>query len=258
MYTDSHCHLDKLDLQAYDGSLASLIESANQAGVERMLCVGIDLENLETVCQLADRFASVYASVGIHPLACKDQLVVRDELIRFASREKVIAIGETGLDYHYSPENQEIQKTSFATHLEVAKELVLPIIVHTRAARKDTIDLIRTHASQDVGGVLHCFTEDWLMAKEALECNFYISFSGIVSFRNASALREVVKQVPDDRLLIETDAPYLAPVPHRGKSNEPRFLPAIAECVAQLRGISPEELARQTSLNFNRLFNLQD
>jgi TatD DNase family protein len=258
MFTDSHCHLDKLDLQPYGGELSALIEAAGAAGVGRMLCIGVDANNVDAVCSIAADFDKVYASVGLHPLACKNQAMACDELVAYAGREKVIAIGETGLDYHYDEATAAAQQASFVVHLSVASELGLPVVVHTREARRDTMALINEHADKEIGGVLHCFTEDWQMAKQALDANFYISFSGIVTFQSARELREVAARVPADRLLIETDSPWLAPVPHRGKTNEPRLLPLVAAKIAELRGVSVEVLAEQTSQNFDRLFQLAD
>jgi len=169
----------------------------------------------------------------------------------------VVAIGETGLDYHYSRESIATQQESFATHLQVAKELSKPVVVHTRDAQKDTLDLIRSHGCLNSAGVLHCFTESWEMAKAALDLNYYISFSGIITFKNASTLREIVKKVPLDRLLVETDSPYLAPIPYRGRPNEPKNVIEVAQCVAELRGIGFDAICEQTSMNFLSLFRIK-
>ncbi|KEQ13175.1 TatD family hydrolase [Endozoicomonas numazuensis] len=254
MLIDSHCHLDRLKLDCYGGDLEKALNAARQVGVERMLCVGIDLEHADAVIHLAETYQDVYASVGIHPLEKDAAEPDLQTLLDYARHTKVIAIGESGLDYYYSADNKAVQQERFKIHLQAAAQSQLPIIVHTRDARKDTLDLIRQHGNLDRAGVLHCFTESWEMAREAMELNYFISISGIVTFRNAAELREVVKKVPLDRLLIETDSPYLAPVPHRGKSNEPRYLPDVAKCVAELKGISGEELAEVTSENFFRLF----
>ncbi len=254
MFTDSHCHLDRLELSGYKGDLGAAIKMAVNSGVTRMLCVGIDAEHWSQVNSIAEQYPQVCASVGIHPLDVADKPFPEDFIREAVQCKKVIAIGETGLDFHYQKENREQQISSFSHHLRLAKSLELPTIVHTREARQETIEIIQREACLESAGVLHCFTEDWNTAKSALDCNFYISFSGIVTFRNADSLREVVKRVPIDKLLIETDAPYLTPVPYRGKSNEPRYLPAVAECVAELRNLSIEKLAQITSENFERLF----
>ncbi|MGI9278475.1 MAG: TatD family hydrolase [Endozoicomonas sp.] len=254
MLIDSHCHLDRLKLDCYDGDLEKALNAARQAGVERVLCVGIDLEHADAVIDLADTYQDVYASVGIHPLEKDAAEPDLQTLLGYAKHPRVIAIGESGLDYYYSPDNKALQQERFRIHLQAATQSQLPIIVHTRDAREDTLDLIRQHGDLEKGGVLHCFTESWEMAREAMDLNYFISISGIVTFRNATELREVVKKIPLDRLLIETDSPYLAPVPHRGKPNEPRYLPDVAKCVAELKGITTEELADITGENFFRLF----
>lgn len=257
MFIDSHCHLDRLDLSVYQGDLDQAVEAARQAGVDRMLCIGIDLENGPKVVELAGRYDDVYASVGVHPLDCKEIVPDIDVVRSLADHKKVIAIGETGLDYYYADSEglQAVQRQSFINHLQLAVELNLPVVVHTRDAREDTIDFIREYGSRESAGVLHCFTESLEMAKSALDLGYYISISGIVTFRNAAALREVVEYIPLDRLLIETDSPYLAPVPHRGKSNEPRFVADVARFIAELKGVSAEAIGEKTSENFFRLFS---
>ncbi|WP_062268826.1 TatD family hydrolase [Endozoicomonas arenosclerae] len=254
MLIDSHCHLDRLKLDNYGGDLDKALNAARQAGVERILCVGIDLEHADAVINLADKYQDVYASVGIHPLEKDAAEPDIKTLLDYGSRPRVVAIGESGLDYYYSADNKEVQQERFRTHLQAAAQAKLPIIVHTRDAREDTLGLIREHGDLECAGVLHCFTESWEMARAAMDLNYLISISGIVTFRNASELREVVKKIPLDRLMIETDSPYLAPVPHRGKPNEPSFLPDVARCVAELKGVSVEELVEVTSENFFRLF----
>ncbi|USE34363.1 TatD family hydrolase [Endozoicomonas sp. SCSIO W0465] len=257
MFIDSHCHLDHLDLSAYEGSLDLAVAAAREAGVDRMLCIGINLENGPEVVSLAEQYEDVYASVGVHPLDCKEIVPDIDVVRSLASHKKVVAIGETGLDYCYATTEgaQAVQRQSFINHLELAAELALPVVVHTRDAREDTLDFLREYGSRESAGVLHCFTESLAMAKAALDLNYYISISGIVTFRNAAALREVVEYLPMDRLLIETDSPYLAPVPHRGKSNEPRFVADVARFAAGLKGVTAEELGAKTSDNFYRLFH---
>lgn len=251
---DSHCHLDRLDLTPYDGSLDEAVKAAKARGVDEILCIGIDTGNAQTVVDIANQFDGVYASVGLHPLDIAGPEPDYSEIYRLASQDKVVAIGETGLDYYYSEDNKALQQQSFIKHLEMSKDLAKPAVVHTRDAREDTLALINEHADLDVAGVLHCFTESWDMAKAALDLNFYISFSGIITFKNANDLREVVKQVPLDRLLIETDSPYLAPVPYRGKKNEPKYVVEVAQCVAELKGVSVDKAAEITSNNFHNLF----
>ncbi len=254
VFVDSHCHLDRLDLSPYDGDLASAIDAAKKRGVEQMLCIGIDMTNAQTVIDIACMFDGVNASVGVHPMDVSDKLADMEQLRALAIHPEVVAIGETGLDYYYSKGSAELQQRSFIQHLTLSSELGKPVIVHTRDAREDTIALIKQHGNPEVGGVLHCFTENWAMASQALELNYYISFSGIITFKNAAELREVVKRVPMDRLLIETDSPYLAPVPYRGKKNEPQYVVEVANCIAQLKGISLEEVAEITLANFHKLF----
>ncbi|PIA66189.1 TatD family hydrolase [Pseudomonas sediminis] len=256
MLIDSHCHLDRLDLAAHGGSLDAALDAARAAGVGHFLCIGISADNAATVKGLAERYDDVDCSVGVHPLDLEPGAEpALDWLLGELAHPKVVAIGETGLDYHYEPESAALQQASFRLHLEAARITGKPVIVHTREARADTLALLR-EAALPQAGVLHCFTEDWDMAKAALDIGFYISLSGIVTFRNAEALREVARQVPVDRLLVETDSPYLAPVPHRGKPNLPQYVREVAEYLAVLRGVSYEALAEQTSNNFKRLFPL--
>ncbi len=255
MIVDSHCHLDRLKLESHDyAALKQVVEEAKQQGVERMLCVGIDMNNAETVKQIAEQFDEVFASVGVHPCDAKE-LISADTLINAANHPKVVAIGESGLDYYYTQDSKAVQQESLIMHLQVAKQLQLPTIIHTRDAKQDTLDILREHACKDAVGVLHCFTEDWDMAKKALDLGFYISFSGIVTFKTATELQAVAKQVPLERMLVETDAPYLTPVPFRGKPNFPKYTRYTAEFIAQLRGDSLENIAKHTTENFFRLFN---
>lgn len=256
MLVDSHCHLDRINLEPYEGELAGAVAAAVERGVERMLCIGIDMDNAPQVIDIAERFPNIYASVGVHPLDISDSLCAEETLLALADHPRVVAIGETGLDYYYSRENADAQRQSFIRHLRVSGLCGKPVIVHTREARDDTLSLINEHGSRDVAGVLHCFTESWEMAEAAIAMGYYISFSGIITFKNAEALREVVRKVPMERLLVETDSPYLAPVPYRGKKNEPKFVVEVAECVAELKGLSLAEVARHTTGNFDRLFGL--
>jgi TatD DNase family protein len=254
MLVDSHCHLDRLDLSAHGGSLDAALDAARQRGVGHFLCIGVSAENASAVKALADRYEDVDCSVGVHPLdLAADAEPVMDWLLQELEHPRVVAIGETGLDYHYEPEAAELQCRSFRLHLDAARITGKPVVVHTRAARADTLQLLREAALPNAG-VLHCFTEDWPMAKAALDLGFYISLSGIVTFRNAEALREVARQVPLDRLLVETDSPYLAPIPYRGQPNLPQYVREVAEFLAQLRGMEFERFAEQTTENFKRLF----
>lgn len=256
MLVDSHCHLDRLDLTAYGGSLDAALAAARERGVGHFLCIGVSADNASAVKELAERYSDVDCSVGVHPLDLEPGAAPALEwLLGELDHPGVVAIGETGLDYHYEPEAAELQQQAFALHLQAAHITGKPVIVHTREARADTLRLLR-EAALPQAGVLHCFTEDWDMARAALDMGFYISLSGIVTFRNAEALREVARQVPADRLLVETDAPYLAPVPHRGKPNVPAYVRDVAEYLAVLRGVSIEQLAEQTTANFKRLFPL--
>lgn len=253
MLVDSHCHLDRLKLG--ERSLAQAIDAAAQRGVSHLLCIAISSQNVEAVLSIAERFPQVSASVGAHPLDVEEGAITREQLLKLTARPHVVAVGETGLDYYYTEDTKLIQCESFAMHLEVAGQAGLPVVVHTRDARKDTLALIKQHGRHESAGVLHCFTEDVAMAAAAMDMGYYISLSGIVTFRNADALREVAQYVPIDRLLVETDSPYLAPVPFRGKPNEPQYVREVAEFLADLKGMSFEAFAHTTTENFYRLFN---
>ncbi len=257
MFTDSHCHLNRLDLTPYGGSLDRALDAARSAGVNRFLAVAVDLDDHEILHDIASRHHDVGFSVGAHPCESAEmlELATVETLVSLANDSKVWAIGETGLDYHYSTENADVQRESFSRHIAAGQLTGKPVIVHTRAARADTLAVLREqHALYGrIHGVLHCFTEDWATADGALALGYYVSFSGIVSFKNAQDLRDVALQVPLDRLLIETDSPYLAPMPYRGKSNEPLYLPHVARVLADLHHISVEKLAQITSDNFDRM-----
>lgn len=256
MFIDSHCHLDKLNLALYNHSFDTLLTETQERDIERMLCVSIDLQNFPAMYQLIEKYPQIDASLGVHPLHLKKEEDVPsiDLLVQLATeREKVVAIGETGLDYYYDKESKALQWQSFIHHLEAATILKQPVIIHTRDAREDTLELINKHGGE-YGGVLHCFTESLEMAKKALDFNYMISFSGIVTFKNAAVLRDVVKALPLDRILIETDSPYLAPMPYRGKENQPKYVVEVAQCIADLKGITIAELASITRENYFRLF----
>lgn len=259
MLIDSHCHIDHLDLEPYGGSIEALLTASIGRGVTRFLSVATTLESAQTLHDMVGHLGNVYTSVGVHPLQSEARtLPDPDELLRLADRDQVIAIGETGIDNFYSADTRQWQEDSFVIHAQVARQISKPLIVHSREAQDTTLSILRDHVDPSLAGVLHCFTESWDMAKAALDLNFYISISGIVTFKSAGSLRETVKKIPLERLLIETDSPWLAPVPHRGKKNEPRYLREVAECVADLKNISLEELAEITSTNFDRLFKLGD
>jgi len=255
LFIDSHCHLDRLNLSLYDDNLANVVQAAAEAKVNKLLCVSVTLKDFPTMVKKTQGFENILLSCGMHPLNQEDKVSI-EELKRLADDPAVIAVGETGLDYHYAPETKALQLDSFQKHIIVAKELNKPLIIHTRSAQQDTLDMLRIERAGDVGGILHCFTETWDMARQAIDLGFYISFSGIITFKNASALREVAKLVPDDKFLIETDAPYLAPVPHRGKENQPAYVVEVAKHLASIRGQSVETIAKLSSDNFNRLFKL--
>ncbi len=254
LLVDSHCHLDRLKLDQFDGDLNAALDLARSRGVSKFLCVGISLDNVERVVAIAGAHPDVVCSVGIHPLDVDSGTAGVERLLELAEKPGVVALGETGLDYYYSTDTRESQQESFTAHLQAAGKAGLPVIVHTRDAREDTIDLIRQHGNPEHAGVLHCFTESWEMARAALDLNYYISLSGIVTFRNAEELRDVARKLPLDRLLVETDSPYLAPVPYRGKPNIPAYVREVAEFIAELRGIPYAQLAEITTENFYRLF----
>jgi len=254
MFIDSHCHLDLLDLSRHGGSIDNVMAAARERQVEQMLCVCVDLNRFDSMVSVAEAQDNVWFSAGIHPLYVEECPFDRERLAGLAADKRVVALGETGLDYHYSRETLEQQQASFAGHLQLAGEMDLPVIVHTRDAREDTLRLIREHGNADSAGVLHCFTESLEMAEAALDLGYMISFSGIVSFRNAAELRDVVKAIPLERMLIETDSPYLAPVPYRGKQNQPAYVADVAACIAELKGVAVEQVAEQTRANFHQLF----
>ena len=254
MLVDSHCHLDRVDLTPYDGSFDALMQAIRAAGVGHMLCVCIDLEDFEPMRARVAGQPDVSISVGVHPNERDAREPTADELVRLAIEAGAVAIGETGLDYHYNQGDLEWQRERFRVHIDAARQSRLPLIIHTRDAREDTITVMRDAGAEAAGGVMHCFTETWDMARAALDLGFHISFSGIVTFKSAEALRDVARRVPLDRLLIETDSPYLAPVPYRGKNNEPRYVVKVAERIAELRGMTLEALAERTAENYFALF----
>ena len=253
MLVDSHCHID---FDEYSGRIPQILESMARNQVTHALCVCVNLADFPRVLALADSHPQLFASVGVHPDQAADASPKIDDLIERARQPKVVAIGETGLDYYRQTGDLEWQRTRFRTHIRAARECGKPLIIHTRDAGEDTLRIMREERADAVGGVMHCFTETLEVANAAMELNFHISFSGIVTFKNAAALKEVAKTVPLERMLIETDSPYLAPVPHRGKTNEPAWVRYIAEEIARLRGVSMDAVAEATSANFFRLFKL--
>ena len=256
MFIDSHCHLDRIDLAPYQNDFSLFMKEAENSKIDHMLCIAIDLESYPAMSKLVENYPSISLSVGVHPNVKEGQDPSAEELIALGSNKKVIAIGETGLDYFRSEGDLEWQHQRFRNHIKAAKALNKPLIIHTREAGHDSLDVLADEGADQVGGIIHCFTEDWDYAVKALDLGFYISFSGIVTFKNAQAIKEVAKKVPADRFLIETDSPYLAPVPFRGKPNYPTYVRYVAEHLAELRGVTVEEIARLSTDNFNALFKL--
>ena len=257
MFVDTHCHLTMLDLTPYQGDLDQALAQARLAGVSKFMGISVDLDDHIQLSQIASRHADVGYTVGVHP--CEDEQTMArattDYLVELAQSEKVWALGETGLDYYHSTDFIAAQKQCFARHIQASKIVKKPVVVHTRSAKHDTVDIIKTE--QSTHGILHCFTEDWETAKAVLDCGYYVSFSGIISFKNAQDLRDVAKQIPLDRVLIETDSPYLAPMPYRGKSNEPKYVPYVAKALSDVYDKSVEEIAFITMQNFENLLNLK-
>jgi TatD DNase family protein len=253
MYVDSHCHLDFPELAA---DLPAVLDAMRAARVVQALCICVELDDFPAVHALAREHPQLYASVGMHPDYAERPEPTVDDLVRLAAEPKVVGIGETGLDYYRLTGDLEWQRTRFRTHIRAARETGKPLIVHTRAAADDTIALMREERAGEAGGVMHCFTETWDVAAAALDMGFHISISGIVTFKNAAVIKDVAQRVPLERLLIETDSPYLAPVPHRGKRNEPSYVVHVAAEIARLRGCSAAEIASATTDNFRRLFGV--
>ena len=256
MFFDSHCHLDRVDLGGFNDSFDELLSTIEQAGCTRMLCIGVNLESFDAMHQRIEPYQHIYCSAGVHPDYEDVQEPTVEQLCALATRDKVVAIGETGLDYFHQSGDLDWQRERFVTHIEAARECGLPLVIHTRDAREDTLKLLRKHEAHKVGGVLHCFTEDWEMARAAIDLGFYISISGIVTFHQAQNVRDMAQQIPLERLLIETDAPWLSPAPHRGKTNHPGRVKLVAEKLAEIRGESLATLAQATFDNANKLFGL--
>ncbi len=253
-FADSHCHIDFPQIEE---KFDSVLDLARQFSVKYMLCVAVNLEDYPKILALSDTHEHIYASVGVHPNETEGEDPSTERLIELGVDDRVVAIGETGLDYFRSSGDLDWQRERFARHIHAAKDVHKPIIVHSRNAPKDTISIMRDNSAGQAGGVMHCFTGDYPMARAALDQGFYISFSGIVTFKNAADLADVAKKIPMEKMLIETDAPYLAPVPKRGKENQPAYVRYTAEFLAQLRGIELERFAEITTENFLELFKIE-
>lgn len=254
MFIDSHCHLDFETLRPELDRISAAMEKNR---VSHALCISVEIPTLPDVLAVASSHPHWYATVGVHP-DYEDTVEPTEEmLLEWAKHPKVVGIGETGLDYYRLTGDLEWQRNRFRTHIRAARKAQLPLIIHTRNAAADTLQIMEEEKAAEVGGVMHCFTESLEVALRSIELGFYISFSGIVTFKNAQALKELARTLPLDRILIETDSPYLAPTPHRGKTNEPSFVVYVAEEIARLRGITTEEVGLQTSQNFMKLFGIQ-
>ena len=257
MFFDSHCHLDRIDLDDHGGDFGRLLSTIESGGVERMVCIGVTLESFDDMYKRIAELPQVYCTAGVHPDYENIEEPTVERLCALATRDKVVAIGETGLDYFHQTGDLDWQRQRFVTHVLAARECGLPLVVHTRDAREDTLDILRRNGAEQVGGVLHCFTESYEMAAAAIELGFYISISGIVTFAQADNVREMARRIPLERLLIETDSPWLSPAPYRGKPNHPGRVGLVAEKLAEIRGESLDEIAAATYRNASRLFGLE-
>src|SRR5947208_5694065 len=254
MLIDSHCHIDDA---RFDVDRDAIIARARAAGVEHFVTIGCDLETSRAAVTLAQRHPFISATVGVHPHEVKHiQVNWYDELRALAKSKGVVAYGEIGLDYHYDHSPREVQRQRFREQVRLARELRLPIIIHTREAQEDTITILKDEKTGEVGGVFHCFSGDAWLAKDALDLGFDLSFSGVLTFQNATQLRDIAKTVPLDRILVETDSPYLTPAPHRGKRNEPAYVRQVADKIAELHGLSVQEVEDITTKNTKRLFRI--
>ncbi len=255
MLIDSHVHLDDL---RYDTDRNAVLQRAEAAEVEAMVTIGCDLATSRAAVTLAQAHPRVFATIGVHPHEAKEIKEGWYEAFRSLARQpKVVAYGEIGLDYHYDHSPREVQRERFREQIHLARELALPLVIHTREAQEDTVTILREEGAKDLGGVFHCFSGDAWLAKDALDLGFHLSFSGVLTFKNATMLRDIAKTVPLDRLMIETDCPYLTPVPYRGKRNEPAYVQYVAETLAEVRGNgSLESIARSTMDNTKRLFRI--
>lgn len=251
MLVDSHCHLDFPDLA---NRLPDVLARMQANNVGCAVCIGVNLEDYPKVLALAEAEERLFATVGVHPEYTDVEEPSEEMLVALARHHKVIAIGETGLDYYWQKDKPEWQRARFRTHIQAAKRVGKPLVIHTRESAADTLRLMQEEGADEVGGVMHCFTENWEIARQALDLGFYLSFSGIVTFKNASIVKEVAQKCPLDRMLVETDSPYLAPAPYRGKPNEPSYVLHVAEEIARLRSLSLEDVSQATTDNFFRLF----
>ncbi len=251
---DTHAHLD---FPRFDKDRDEVIKRAQNKDVKTIVNIGSNMTSSRNSVELSRRYENIYAVIGIHPHdADTFKLNVSKKLNKLADNDKVVAIGEIGLDFHYDNSPREKQKQSFRAQLRLAKKLNLPVVIHTRDADQETLNILKDEKAKDIGGIMHCFASDKKMAKEILDLGFYIAFGGLITFKNLSDLREVVKEVPLDRLLIETDSPYLTPEPHRGKRNEPAYVKFVAEKIAEIKGISVEEVAKVTTENAKKVYNI--
>jgi TatD DNase family protein len=253
MLVDSHCHLDFPELS---GNLPAVLDAMAANQVTHALCISVNLPDLPHVMRIAAEHANLYASAGVHPDYEDTPDPSVEDLLALAAKPKVVAVGETGLDYYRLTGDLSWQRERFRRHIRAARESGKPLVIHTRAAARDTIAIMREERASEAGGVMHCFTETWEVAQAAMDLGFHISFSGIVTFKNAKELKEIARRVPLDRMLVETDSPYLAPVPFRGKTNQPAYVRHVAEEIARLREVALEDVARTTSANFFRLFGV--
>lgn len=251
MLVDSHCHLDFPDLA---NRLPDVLQRMQDNQVDLAVCIGVNLEDFSKVIALAEQHEQLYATVGVHPEYTDVEEPDEERLLALASHSKVIALGETGLDYYWQKDKPEWQRDRFRTHIRAARRCGKPLVVHTRDSAEDTLRVLKEEGADAVGGVMHCFTENWDIARLALDLGFYLSFSGIVTFKNATIVKEVAQKCPLDRLLVETDSPYLAPVPYRGKPNEPAYVRYVAEEIAKLRSLTVDEVHQATTDNFFSLF----
>ena len=257
MLIDSHCHLDRIDLAPYQHDFANFMAAAGDCHIEHLMTIAIDLEAYPAMLALVADYPQISVTVGVHPNEQEGQEPTVEDLITLGQLDKVIGIGETGLDYFRSEGDLSWQQQRFRNHITAAKALKKPLIVHTRDAKYDTLRILQEENAGEASGIIHCFTEDWEFAKGALDLGFYISFSGIVTFNSAKEIKEVAKKIPADRFLIETDSPYLAPVPYRGKPNYPTYVRYVAEHISELRGISFSQVAELSTNNFRTLFDLR-
>lgn len=258
MIIDTHCHLNILDEEIF-GNSEQIIKTAKEHDVTAMMCIAIEPENWQSILDLTNEHNNVYAAIGIHPCTSKDIIVSDEQLLTAASNPKVLAIGEVGLDYfHYdiTTEDMSWQKDRFRQMIKIAKQLKKPLVIHTRNSTIDCLQILTEENAQEVGGIMHCFVESLEIAQKAIELGFYISFSGILTFKSAKEVKQVAQTIPLNKILVETDSPYLAPMPFRGKPNQPAYTKYVVEELAKLRGLSYEEVAKQTTANFNTLFNL--